>query len=223
MSIFSKLFSRSQPRPTSSVVQEELAARIQEELVTQVPEELVAQDSASADIVAGSLGLDFDPSRVTQDVRDDLRRNIREIEEFKKVDDLQFEHAYSAALLSISRGGDLKVLYDALKAMDVPGMGIRSADIARTLNNQSMALIRQQENLKNGIKFARWFYLGVPCFRNRQHPSADDISMNEAHQAADGKKYKIAKGLLLQGHYTTPGRIEGCLCTFNIDVEDIGL
>ena len=47
---------------------------------------------------------------------------------------------------------------------------------------------------------------------NPKKPSAKDICRDAAHRAADGKRYEVGKGMLLNGRLTMPGREEGCEC-----------
>jgi hypothetical protein len=64
-----------------------------------------------------------------------------------------------------------------------------------------------------GIKYAIWMYSGAPCQVNPKKPSAKDIRQDAAHRAADGKPFEVAKGMLLNGRLTMPGREEGCKCS----------
>lgn len=47
---------------------------------------------------------------------------------------------------------------------------------------------------------------------NPKKPSAEDIRQDAAHKAADGKRYEVVKGMLMDGRLTMPGRDEGCKC-----------
>lgn len=55
--------------------------------------------------------LKFDPKRVTEAVNADLKNNIKQIKEF---DHSNFDQIYDVALRSISRGGDLAMLFNAI-------------------------------------------------------------------------------------------------------------
>lgn len=63
-----------------------------------------------------------------------------------------------------------------------------------------------------GIKYAIWMYSGAPCHTNRKNSSAKDIRQDTAHRAANGKRYEVAEGMLLNGRLTLPGREEGRKC-----------
>jgi hypothetical protein len=141
----------------------------------------------------------FNPAKVTETVKADLRQNTKLINEVGAGD---FDRIYNAALRSISAGGALHILYQALMTID--GMGKRRAeDISRSLNNKATALIQAEEQERLGIKYATWLYSGAPC---------DGAEQDAAHKVANGKPYPVNKGMLLNGQWTRPGREEGCKC-----------
>jgi uncharacterized protein with gpF-like domain len=155
----------------------------------------------------------FDPKRVTEAVKDDLRKNIKKIKEF---DESHFDKIYEAALRSISRGGNMATLFNAITESNLPGMTKqRAGDISRSLNNKATALMDRNRQESVGIKYAIWMYSGAPCQVNPKKPSAKDIRQDAAHRAADGKRYEVAKGMLLNGRYKWPGQDEGCKCAAN--------
>lgn len=79
----------------------------------------------------------FDPAKVTETVKTDLRQNIKSLNEVGADD---FDMIHAAALRSISVGRDLHILYQAL--MTIGGMGKRRAEgISFSLNNKATALI----------------------------------------------------------------------------------
>lgn len=81
----------------------------------------------------------FDLKRVTEAVKDDLRKNIQNISEF---DEFHFVHIYDAALRSISRGQDLATLFNAITELNLPGMTrLRASEISLGLNNKATALM----------------------------------------------------------------------------------
>jgi len=151
----------------------------------------------------------FDPKRVTDAVESDLAMNIRKIKEFEA----HFDQVYDAALQSVSRGRDLATLYNAIMALNLPGMTKqRAGHISIALNNKATALMNHNRQLSLGIKDAIWMYSGAPCYRDPKKPSARDIRQDTAHRGANGKRYEVAKGMLLNGRRTIPGREEGCKC-----------
>ncbi len=152
----------------------------------------------------------FDPNQVTNAIKIDLRDNIKNIPEF---DETNFNHVYNAALQSISPGRDLGMLVNAIMALKLPNLTKqRAGEISRSLNNKATALIGRDRQTSLGIKYAVWVYSGAPCKVNPKKPSAKDIRQDTAHKAADGKKYEVSKGMLLNGRLTMPGQDEGCKC-----------
>jgi hypothetical protein len=152
----------------------------------------------------------FDPKRVTEAVKADLKNNIKEIKEF---DQSHFDQIYDAALRSISRGRDAATLFNAIIELNLPNMTKqRASQISISLNNKATALMNQNQQMSLDIKYAIWTYSGAPCQTNPKKPSAKDICQDVAHKAADGKRYEVAKGMLLNGRLTMPGREEGCKC-----------
>ncbi len=141
----------------------------------------------------------FDPAKVTEAVKADLRQNIRSLKEVGAAD---FDMIYDAAIRSISVGRGLHILYQALMTTD--GMHKRRAeDISRSLNNKATAIIKAGDQERLGIKYATWLYSGAPC---------GDAEQDAAHKAANGKPYSVNKGILLNGKWTRPGYEEGCKC-----------
>jgi uncharacterized protein with gpF-like domain len=152
----------------------------------------------------------FDPKRVTEAVKVDLKKNIRKIKEF---DESHFDKIYEAALRSISGGRDMATLFNAITELNLPGMTKqRASDISGSLNNKATALMDQNRQESLSIKYAIWMYSGAPCQTNPKKPSAKDIRQDAAHKAANGKRYEVAKGMLLNGRYKWPGQDEGCRC-----------
>jgi hypothetical protein len=152
----------------------------------------------------------FDQNLITEEIRADLRNNIKELAEF---DETNFDHIYDAALRSMTRGRDLATLAKAIMDLNLPAMTeCRAGEIARILHNKATALINRDRQISVGIEYAIWMYANAPCMLNPRHPTPADRSMDEAHKAADGTRYQVANGLVLNGRRTWPGRREGCRC-----------
>ncbi|MGB8366202.1 MAG: hypothetical protein WCE20_17025, partial [Rhizomicrobium sp.] len=145
----------------------------------------------------------FDPKLVTEVVKADLKSDIKKIKEF---DESHSEQIYDAALRSVSRGRDLATLFNAIMELNLPDMTKqRASDISRSLNNKATALMNRDRQVSIGVKYAIWVYSGAPCQMNPEKPSAKDVHQDAAHKAADGKRYEVAKGMLLNGRLTMPG------------------
>jgi len=162
----------------------------------------------------------FDPKRVTETVKADLRKNIRKIKEF---DAAHFDRIYIVALESISVGGNMAILCDAIMALNLPDMTKqRAGEISHSIIRKANALINRDRQLSLGIQYATWMYSGAPCCVNPKKPSAKDIRQDAAHKAADGKRYEVAKGMLLNGRYKWPGQDLGCRCVHKSIIPGIG-
>ena len=150
----------------------------------------------------------FDPSTVSKSVKADLRRNI------EMLDDLERKHVeqiYQAALRSVLAGRDLHILCVAL--MRIEGMTTgRATEIARSLNNKATAIINRERQASFGITHAIWMYANAPCLKNPSNPTDAEARKDAAHQAANGKRYEIKKGLFVDGKWTWPGVEEWCKC-----------
>jgi uncharacterized protein with gpF-like domain len=139
----------------------------------------------------------FDVSQVTEEIRNDLRRNILEIGE---VPADKIEEIYIAALATIEAGGNLPIIYQALLKLDDLTKR-RASDISMSLNRKAMALMEVAKQKRIGIKQAIWLYSGAPCDTH-----------DAAHHAANGKRYRVEEGMLIKGVPTWPGRENGCKC-----------
>lgn len=154
----------------------------------------------------------FDSSLVTEKIKADLKTNIKLIDDLDKK---YLEPVYEAAVRAISAGGDLPVLSTAL--MECKGMSKgRAGEIARFLNNRAMSLISRERQRMLGITHAVWMYANAPCMVTPKAPTDRDIQQDAAHCGANGTRYEISKGLLLDGKWTWPGVEAGCKCTSRV-------
>jgi uncharacterized protein with gpF-like domain len=175
---------------------------------TKKPKVAVSRDPSKHPLTLPTVK--FDPKRVDDEVKADLSTNIRKMREF---DESNFDQIYDAAVQSISRGGDLAVLYNAIMGLNLSDMTKeRAGQIALTLNNKATAIMNQKQQVSLGIKYAISMYSGAPCHSNPRNPSARDVRQDTAHRGANGKRYEVAKGMLLNGRLTIPGREAGCKC-----------
>lgn len=141
----------------------------------------------------------FDPSRITDEVRTDIKATLRTFQQIPSVD---FDRVYQAALLGILRGRDLSVIAAALDACD--GIDKRTAAaISRHVANRSTALMENARQLKLGITHAIWHYSGAPCGNPRQ---------DAAHKKLDRKRFLIAEGALIGKRRTWPAMDPECKC-----------
>lgn len=111
------------------------------------------------DRIFGSLAsgtiptVEFDPSRVTDEVCDDLRRSIEALPDIRPV---HRDAIFDAAHLSISRSCDQAVLVRAIMAERIAGMTkSRGAEISRLLNNRATGLMAMAKQEAAGVTHAK--------------------------------------------------------------------
>jgi hypothetical protein len=151
----------------------------------------------------------FDPSLVTKKVKADLLKNIEQLEDIPKK---HFREIYDAALSMIEAGRNLQLLYNVLLKLD--GMSTdRAKEITHSLANKATAFTEQESRFRLGITHAIWMYANAPCMVNPRHPTAADLKQDASHKAANGKRFEVGKGLLIDGEWTLPHRGEGCKCS----------
>ena len=150
----------------------------------------------------------FDASLVTKKVKADLRKNVEQLEDVPKK---HTREIFDAALAMIESGGNMPLLYNVLLKLDGMTKG-RAGEITRMLANKAHALTEQESQVRLGITHATWMYANAPCMVNPSHPTDADHKQDAAHKAANGKRFEIGKGLLMDGEWTFPGRGAGCKC-----------
>jgi hypothetical protein len=150
----------------------------------------------------------FDSSLVTKKLKRDLRQNIEQLGDIPKKHVCEI---YNAALGMIEAGENTPVLYNALLKLDGMTTG-RASEITRILASKAKALTEQESRARLGITHAIWMYANAPCMVNPSHPTDADRKQDAAHKAANGKRFEIGKGLLINGEWTLPGRGNGCKC-----------
>ncbi len=154
----------------------------------------------------------FDSLLVTKAVKDDIKKNMKLIPELNTSN---FNQLYDIALESVSRGRNLHLLCKALK--EIEGISdSRAAEITRSLHNKATSLINRERSKSIGIKHAVWMYSGAPCMLHPKSPTEAELRQDKAHSSANGKRYKIDKGLFLDGKWTWPGVEDGCKCSSRV-------
>jgi hypothetical protein len=149
----------------------------------------------------------FDGNRVTAAVEAKIRSTLRRLPEIG-ID--KFQPVYEAALQSVRAGRALNILCDALI-----GIGLdkrRAAEIARLVNGRATSLMERERQVSLRITEAVWMYSGAPCMSRPKTPSAADRKRDAEHSAANGKRFPVAKGMLINGQRVWPGQEPGCKC-----------
>ena len=151
--------------------------------------------------------VEFDPSRVTETVKAEIKKNVMLIQD---IDKNHCNQVYDSAIRSVIAGRDLFIMSNDLMQMNINGLTKkRAGQIAYFLNNIATAVIQRERQQSLGITKATWMYSGAPCEINPKKPLGQQ---NESHKAANGKKYKVNEGMYLDGKYTWPGYENGCKC-----------
>lgn len=118
----------------------------------------------------------------------------------KSIPSEYFEEVEGMVMRSVQRGRDLSHLTDELAKR----YGItrrRAVLISRDQNNKANAVITQVRQKELGIEYAIW-----------KHSHAGK-KPRPSHLRADGKRYKVSEGMLIDGEYIFPGEEINCRCT----------
>jgi uncharacterized protein with gpF-like domain len=149
----------------------------------------------------------FDPSVVTETVKADIRINVGLIE---CIPPEYFDRIYDAAVQAEIAGGDLNALSTAILHLNIDGMTKKRAKrIALTLNSKATTVITRERQQRLGITEAIWLYSGAPCDIDPKKPQGNQ---DASHKAANGKRFRVAEGMFLDGKWTWPGNEDGCRC-----------
>lgn len=147
--------------------------------------------------------LRFDPSRVTDAVVDNIASTLSELGIVPEDD---WDTVFGVTVESVKRGSDLFTMSQAFQGI---GVSKRDAAHAAHLISRRTNAIMQIENWGSlEIVDAKWLWPGVDCALE----NPDDV---RGHRQANGKRYRIERGLLINGRYVTPGMDDGCRCIGN--------
>lgn len=148
----------------------------------------------------------FDPKQLTKAIRADLRARINEFEDLPEGKQAQI---FDAAVVMAERGRDLSHLATALIDLGVPKG--RASFISIYLANRSTAFMNVARMRDNGLTEGKWLYSGAPCYATNA-PTIAELTTDEAHQTANGRKFLLDKGLKLNSVWTFPSLEPGCKC-----------
>lgn len=165
------------------------------------------QASAKAETQPRIPTVKFDESQVAASVEADIRSTLRH---FPEIGTDELQPVYDAALQSVRAGHALNILYDALIRVGLDKH--RAAEIARLVNSRATTLMQRERQVKLGITEAVWMYSGAPCMLRPKVPSAADRKRDAEHSAANGKRFVVAMGMLMNGRRVWPGQEPGCKC-----------
>lgn len=141
--------------------------------------------------------VDFSMTREANDV---MQATIGEqIGLIKSIASQHLSQVQGLVMRSVSAGRDLGSLTKELERR----YGItrrRAAFIALDQNNKATASMLRVRQEALGLDEATWLHS-----HGGKHP-------RKSHVAADGKRYKVKKGMWIDGQYIWPGQLPGCRC-----------
>lgn len=137
---------------------------------------------------------------MTPAVRDVVQATVNQnIPLIKSIAAEHLQEVSGLVMRSVAAGRDIGYLTKELEAR----YGItkrRAAFIARSQNNMATSLVEKTRQQELGIVEAQWMHS-----HGGAHP-------RPSHVAADGKRYKVSEGMLLDGKQTWPGVELNCRC-----------
>lgn len=143
------------------------------------------------------FSVEFKPTRAQNDAyRAVIGENIALI---KSIAEKHLREVEGIVMRSVQHGRDQATLRDQLVERYAVTKK-RAAFIARDQNNKATALITKVRQRGLGIEKAIWMHSGGGV-----HP-------RESHEDADGEKYDLEKGCLIDGEYIMPGELPNCRC-----------
>lgn len=142
--------------------------------------------------------VDFKMTRAMQDVA--KAAVVENVALIKSIPQQYFTQVEGIVMRGYSRGRDLEeITKELLSRYEVTSS--RAALIARDQSNKLNAVTTQARRQELGITEAIW-----------QH-SHGGKEPRKSHVAADGRKFKIAEGCLIDGRHILPGEEINCRCT----------
>lgn len=147
---------------------------------------------------AAGIAVEF---KMTRSMHDAYSAVVKEnVGLIKSIPSEYFEEVEGMVMRSVQRGRDLSHLTNELTKR----YGItrrRAVLISRDQNNKATAVITQVRQKELGVEYAVW-----------RHSHAGK-NPRPSHLRADGKRYEVNKGMLIEGEYVFPGEKINCRCT----------
>jgi hypothetical protein len=145
----------------------------------------------------------LDRSLVTKAVEDDLKSTIASIDDIPRS---MKAGLYKEALNSAPQR-DLFSLTQYIVSLRLNNMSrARAAEISGFIANRTTASVTREHQLSLGITEAIWIHTGAPC------GVGPEFAIDAEHRAANGQKYSVRTGMLVNGSYVWPGADVGCKC-----------
>lgn len=155
-------------------------------------------NSFQASLKDAGWAVDFKMTRAMQDVA--KAAVVENVALIRSIPQQYFTDIEGIVMRGYSQGRNLGEITSELQSR----YGVtkrRAALIARDQNNKLTAVTTQARRIELGITEAVW-----------QHSHAGK-EPRKSHVAADGKKFEIAKGCLIDGDHILPGQLINCRCS----------
>lgn len=139
--------------------------------------------------------------KMTPVVNDAFQASLAEnVGLIKSIPEKYLQQVQGIVMRSYTSGRDLHTMVKELKEL-YPKAQHRAVLIARDQSNKANSVVNRARQMELGITEAVWM-----------HSHAGKVPRPD-HVAADGKKYNIAQGCLINGEYIQPGEKINCRCT----------
>lgn len=138
---------------------------------------------------------------LTPAMRDAFNATLEEnIALIKSIPAQYLQQVQGSVMRGYTRGRDLESIVKDIRRQ-YPKASDRAVLIARDQSNKANAVVIQARQMELGITEAIWMH------------SHGGKTPRPSHVAANGKKYKVAEGCLIDGEYIFPGQKINCRCT----------
>jgi len=139
--------------------------------------------------------------KMTGAVRDAFNASLEEnVGLIRSIPEKYAQQVEGAVMRSYATGRDLQTMTKDIQSI-YPVTFTRAAFIARDQSNKANAVVNRARQLELGMTEAIWMH------------SHAGKNPRPTHVAANGKRYEIAKGCLIDGEYIQPGEEINCRCT----------
>lgn len=139
--------------------------------------------------------------KMTPSMRDAFNATLAEnVGLIKSIPEQYLTQVEGVVMRSYTVGRDLQTMVADLKKL-YPIATNRAVLIARDQSNKANATVNRTRQMELGITEAVWMH------------SHAGKTPRPSHVEANGKKYKIAEGMLIDGEYIQPGEEINCRCT----------
>lgn len=119
----------------------------------------------------------------------------------KSIPEQYLNQVEGVVMRSYSAGRDLETMVKQLKEL-YPAAAHRAELIARDQSNKANATVNRARQMELGIVEGIWMH------------SHAGKTPRQSHVAANGKRFKIAEGCLIDGEHIMPGEKINCRCTW---------